>query len=85
MDDHILLPGELPAPALIVAAAAHAVRLVRWRGEATLPEPLQWILHLGYTWLPVGLAFLGTAAWIPSLATTAIHARSLWGPWGPWF
>jgi uncharacterized protein involved in response to NO len=60
--------------ALILAAAAHAARLARWRGGATLKEPLLWILHLGYLWLPVGFAGLGIAAWAPALATTAIHA-----------
>lgn len=63
--------------ALILAAIAHAVRLARWRGGATLREPLLWILHLGYVWLPVGLALLGIAAWVPGLATTAIHALTV--------
>lgn len=63
--------------ALILAAAAHAVRLARWRGSATLREPLLWILHIGYGWLPVGLALLGGAAWMPNLATTAIHALTV--------
>jgi uncharacterized protein involved in response to NO len=63
--------------ALIVAAAAHAIRLIRWRGNATLREPLLWILHIGYAWLPIGLALLALAAWIPDLRTTAIHALTV--------
>lgn len=59
---------------LIAAAVAQAVRLSRWRGIATAREPLVWILHVGYAWLPVGLALLGLAAWMPEFATTAIHA-----------
>jgi uncharacterized protein involved in response to NO len=39
-----------------VAAAAHAVRLSGWRGRLTWPEPILWILHIGYAWLPIGLA-----------------------------
>ena len=69
--------NALSGGALIVAAAAHAVRLARWRGGATLREPLLWILHVGYAWLPVGLLLLGSAAWFPTLATTALHALTV--------
>lgn len=62
---------------LIVAAGAHGIRLARWRGEATVREPLLWILHIGYAWLPVGLLFLGAAAWMPHLATVAVHALTV--------
>ena len=69
--------NALSGGALIAAAVAHAVRLARWRGGATLREPLLWILHLGYAWLPVGLLLLGSAAWFPTLATTAIYALTV--------
>jgi len=59
---------------LIAAALAHAVRLVRWRGPATTPEPLLWILHVAYAWIPAGMALLGLSTWMPELFTTAIHA-----------
>jgi uncharacterized protein involved in response to NO len=62
---------------LIAAGCAHAVRLGRWRGTATAAEPLLWILHVGYAWLPFGLVLLGCAAWIASIATTAIHALTV--------
>lgn len=58
----------------LVAAVAHTLRLARWRGAATWQEPLLWILHVGYAWLPLGLALLGFATWRPELATIAIHA-----------
>lgn len=63
--------------ALVVAAIAHAIRLARWRGFATLAEPLLWILHLGYLWLPVGLGLLGLAAWLPGLQTAGIHSLAV--------
>lgn len=59
---------------LVAAAIAHAIRLFRWRGLATVQEPLVWILHVAYGWVPAGLALLGLSAWMPDLATTAIHA-----------
>jgi uncharacterized protein involved in response to NO len=62
---------------LIAAAGAHAWRLARWRGGATGEEPLLWILHLGYAWVPGGLALLGVAAWAPHLATVAVHALTV--------
>jgi uncharacterized protein involved in response to NO len=64
----------LAGTALILAALAQAVRLVRWRGADTRSEPLLWILHLGYAWLPLGFALLGLTLWVPSIGTSAIHA-----------
>jgi uncharacterized protein involved in response to NO len=69
--------NAISGAALIFAAVLQAVRLARWQGGATLREPLLWILHVGYAWLPVGLALLGAAAWMPGLATTAIHALTV--------
>ena len=43
---------------LLLAAAALAARLARWRSLSTTAEPLLWVLHLGYLWLPVGLVLL---------------------------
>lgn len=60
---------------LLLAAALNFWRLVRWRGDATLSEPLLTILHMGYAWVIGGAALLGatmlTSA-IPEAA--AIHA-----------
>ncbi|MDF3072923.1 MAG: NnrS family protein [Alphaproteobacteria bacterium] len=69
--------NALTSTGLLVAAAAHTLRLARWRGVATREEPLLWILHIGYAWLPLGLALLGIAAWRSELATIAIHALTV--------
>jgi uncharacterized protein involved in response to NO len=45
----------------ISAAVVHAARLLRWRGWLTAAEPLLWILHVGYAWIPVGFALLGSS------------------------
>lgn len=44
--------------AVIAAAAAllQLARLARWQGYRTLSDPIVWILHAAYLWLPVGLA-----------------------------
>ncbi|HET7199165.1 MAG TPA: NnrS family protein, partial [Burkholderiales bacterium] len=62
----------------IVGGGALALRLARWRGLATLREPLLAILHLGYAWLAFGLAFLGLNgffAWLPPSA--GVHALTV--------
>jgi uncharacterized protein involved in response to NO len=51
-----------------LAALVHVVRLSGWRSFRVRGEPLLWILHVGYAWLPVGLALkacslLGGATW----------------------
>ncbi len=47
---------------LMAAGVLNGWRLSRWRGTATLKEPLLWILHIGYAWLALGLVLLGTAS-----------------------
>lgn len=43
---------------LAVAALAHFLRLVRWKGWATSSSAIVVVLHLAYLWLPIGLALL---------------------------
>jgi len=50
------------------AALAHTVRLSGWRGFRTRGQPILWVLHVAYAWIPIGLALkaaalLGDAAW----------------------
>jgi uncharacterized protein involved in response to NO len=60
---------------LLVAAAINGLRLSRWYSLSTLPNPILWVLHLGYLWLVVGLALLGLSSFIPELApSAAVHA-----------
>jgi uncharacterized protein involved in response to NO len=44
---------------LVLGAAINLWRLLRWRGYATVAEPLLLVLHVGYTWLVLGVALLG--------------------------
>jgi uncharacterized protein involved in response to NO len=72
----VALPdGHVTGAALLLAAVLQGIRLARWRGHRTLAEPLVWILHLAYAWLPAGMGLLGAAAWVAEVpATMAIHA-----------
>ncbi|MEO8018836.1 MAG: NnrS family protein [Pseudomonadota bacterium] len=52
-----------------IAALAHFIRLAGWQGWRTLGEPIVWVLHLAYAFLPLGLALKAV-----SLATGAAWA-----------
>jgi uncharacterized protein involved in response to NO len=57
-----ILPEFRPSGLLLVLGAMLNVwRLFRWRGGATISEPLLFVLHVGYAWLAVGSALLGLA------------------------
>jgi uncharacterized protein involved in response to NO len=58
-----LVAADLIAPrhwvtASIAAAVAavHAWRMLGWRGMHIIAEPIVWVLHAAYAWLPIGLA-----------------------------
>jgi uncharacterized protein involved in response to NO len=60
---------------LVLGGTASALRLSRWCGFATLREPLVFVLHAGYAWLALGLAWMGlngAFGWVPPGA--AVHA-----------
>ncbi len=60
---------------LLLGAALNLWRLLRWRGSATVTEPLLLVLHVGYAWLVLGTALLGLAMLNPGLpSSAAIHA-----------
>ncbi len=72
----VVLPdGALTGGLIALAALASGVRLARWQGWATSAEPLVWVLHLGYFWIPAGLALLALSEWWPALPPSgALHA-----------
>jgi uncharacterized protein involved in response to NO len=71
-----VVPGlDAAGVILVIAAIANGWRLARWAGDATWPEPLLLILHVGYAWMVVGTALLGLSildVGVPPAA--AIHA-----------
>ena len=44
-----------------VTAVLQAARLLQWASWRTLRQPIVWVLHLSYAWLPVGLALKAVA------------------------
>ena len=73
--DALQLHGAAMAALLGLALVAHTARLALWQPWKTLRNPLVWVLHAAYLWLPLHLALRAAAelGWIvPSLATHAL-------------
>lgn len=64
-------------PALIVMGLLQAVRLSRWCGHHCLREPLVWVLHVAYGFLPLGAVVLGMTLLWPDLVDPA-SGQHLW-------
>ncbi len=69
--------AQVTAALLLAAGALHLARLARWAGDRTLAEPLLWILHLGYGFLPLGALALGVGILAPEVLGAA-SAQHLW-------
>lgn len=52
-----MLSGSLA----LLAAVVHVLRISGWRSFRTSGQPILWVLHVGYAWLPVGLAMKAAA------------------------
>ncbi len=74
-----LVPQQPLAPYFELAAGVAALlRLLRWRGQHTLREPMLLVLHLGYGWLAAGLLLAGLDALFDFLPqTTSLHALTI--------
>ena len=69
--------GTVTGILLLAMGLAQLWRLARWRGWLTGAEPLVWVLHAGYAFLPLGAVAIGAAAlWPDALAPAA--AQHLW-------
>lgn len=55
----------------LLAALAQAARMAGWSTPKTFAEPIVWVLHAAYLWLPVGL--LLKAVWLFTGASWAMH------------
>lgn len=68
-------PGSLTGGLCAAAALLHAQRLRCWDPGSTRAQPLLWILHVSYAWIPVGFALHAAAQWgWSSGAVLADHA-----------
>lgn len=60
---------------LVCAGVLQFVRLSRWAGWRTWREPMVFILHVSYGWLPLGLLLLGGSHFVWCIPySSALHA-----------
>ena len=64
------------AALLLLMAVAQAARLSRWAGMQTWREPILFVLHLGYAFVPLGALILSASILWPRIVPTsgALHA-----------
>jgi len=74
----VVAPNQpLSGVAFLIIGPLHIARLIRWQGSQTLAEPLLWVLHLGYFFLPLGAVFGGISILWPDLFAVAA-AQHVW-------
>jgi uncharacterized protein involved in response to NO len=63
----------------LIAAAVLCLRLWRWKGAYTWPEPLVLILHVGYAFVPLGFLLGAISIFQPGalMGTAALHAWTI--------
>jgi len=62
---------------LIAFAALHFARLSRWGGTHSLTDPMLWVLHLAYGFIPLGALALGVAILWPDVLLPSA-AQHVW-------
>lgn len=68
-------PAAVTAGMAAVAGLANAIRVIGWSGWRARREPLVWILHAGYAWIPLGLLLMAASYGLPDISRTAwLHA-----------
>jgi uncharacterized protein involved in response to NO len=61
-----------------LAALAQAMRLAQWGSWHTRRQPIVWVLHLSYAWLPIGLALKAVALlWGSAFAAFWLHGLTI--------
>lgn len=70
----ITLAPWVPVTVLLLAAAAHALRLAYWQPQLTLGNPLLWMMPVAYSWLPLALLLRGLSSFAIVVPGTWIHA-----------
>ena len=75
--DLLHLSGSALILLALLGAVAHLARWLLWQPWKTLRNPLVWVLHMAYAWIPLHLLLraLTEAGWVPPSAAT--HALTV--------
>jgi uncharacterized protein involved in response to NO len=72
---HLLeAPSRWTAVVGLITSVLLFIRITRWQGIHTGSEPLVWVLHVGFSWLPVGFLLLASAKVGLLPQTAGVHA-----------
>ncbi len=69
--------APLSGVALLAMGALHLGRMARWQGHRTGAEPLVWVLHAGYSCVPLGALIVGWSILAPEQIARAA-ALHMW-------
>jgi uncharacterized protein involved in response to NO len=67
-------PSRSTAVVGLITSVVLFIRLTRWQGIQTGGEPLVWVLHVAFSWLPLGFLLLASAELGLLPRTAGIHA-----------
>ena len=74
----LLNPAETLILALaMITAFLQVWRLLRWQGLRCRAEPLVWMMHLSYSWIPVGVLLFGFAQAGYISVSAGVHALTI--------
>lgn len=75
----VIRPGQqITGVFLLLLSAMHVFRLVRWKPWHTVTEPLVWVLHVGYAFVPLGALVLGLDTVLPGDTIGIAASQHLW-------
>jgi uncharacterized protein involved in response to NO len=69
----LALPAPISAPLAVAAAVLQAWRLILWKPQVSVRQPLLWILHLSYAWIPAGFLMLALSQFGMAPVSAAVH------------
>ncbi|NKN35299.1 short-chain dehydrogenase [Agrobacterium sp. a22-2] len=67
----------LTAVAALAAAGLQTIRLSRWRGMSVVAEPLLFVLHIAYGFIPLGFLSIALGAFELMNATSVLHVLTV--------
>jgi uncharacterized protein involved in response to NO len=71
------LPAPLTASLALLAGVGQGARLIGWQPWRTWRNPLLWVLHVSYAWIPLGFVLLALAQYGVVSGSAALHVLTV--------